>query len=162
MSLSDEVQSRLADVVELQPTKNADLQERWGMESGSEVHQYLESELGDYYYRNENSLICATPEAEQLVGDGEPTTSERTVRGTTLQQQIISVLPGPEEDPQSVVATLHDVEEQTDSSPAVDDVRSALHSLTDKGLVKRIRKTVPTFRLAIERDLIVIETESEE
>ncbi len=156
MSLSEEATERLADVVELQPTKNADLQEKWGMDSGSEVHQYLESELGEYYYRDEDSMICATPEAEALVGDGDAG-GERSVTGTALQKQIIGVLPGPDEDPQSVVATLHDIED-TGANTSVDEVRSALHTLTDKGLVERVRKTVPTFRLAIDRDRIVIET----
>jgi hypothetical protein len=162
MSLSEQAKSRLADVVELQPTKNADLQERWGMESGSEVHQYLESELGDYYYRDENSLICATPEAERIVGGGDPQTGERTVSGTVLQRDIVAVLPGPDGDSQSVVATLHDLRERTDLDPDVDEVRSALHTLTDKGLVERVRKTVPTFRLALERDRIVVETGADE
>jgi len=156
MTLSEEAANRLADVVELQPTKNAELQERWGMEGGSEVHQYLESELGEYYYRDENSMICATPEAAGLVGDGDGETGERAVAGTDLQRRIVGVLPGPDEEPQSVVATLHDVEDEIDTD--VDDVRSALHTLTDKGLVERVRKTVPTFRLAIDRDRIVIET----
>ena len=161
MSLSEEAESRLADVVELQPTKNADLQDRWGMESGSEVHRYLEDELGEYYYRDENSLICATPEAEHLVGEGEDT-GERVVAGTELQKRIVAVLPGPDGEPQSVVATLHDVQDATESEPSVDDVRSALHTLTDKGLVERVRKTVPTFRLAIDRERIVIETGDDE
>ncbi len=155
MSLSEEAEKRLLDLVELQPTKNAELQDRWGLESGSDVHQYLESELGEYYYRDENSLICATPEAEVLVGEED--TGERVVAGTQLQQDVVSVLPGPDQEPQSVVATLHDVQEATDTDPDVDEVRSALHSLTDKGLVKRVRKTVPTFRLAIERERIQIE-----
>lgn len=158
MTLSEEAESRLMDIVALQPTKNGELQERWGLESGSDVHQYLESELGDYYYRDENSMICATPEAESLVGGGDADTGERAVGGTKLQKQIIAILPGPEDEPQSVVATLHDVEEETGTDENVDDVRSALHTLTDKGLVERVRKTVPTFRLAIDRDRIVIET----
>lgn len=160
MSLSEEARDRLADLVELQPTKNAELQERWGLDSGSDVHQYLESTLGDFYYRDENSMICATPEAEQLVGNGEIEPGERTVAGTELEARIISVLPGPDDDSQSVVATLHDIQEQTGSDPDVSDVRSALHTLVDKGLVKRVRKTVPTFRLALDRDLITIETDS--
>jgi len=160
MTLSEEAMERLAELVELQPTKNAELQEKWGLESGSEVHQYLESELGDYYYRDENSLICATPEAEGIVG--EDTGGERVVAGTELQRDVIRVLPGPDGDSQSVVATLHDVQEETGRDPTVDEVRSALHSLTDKGLVKRIRKTVPTFRLAIERDRITIEVDEKE
>jgi len=154
MSLSDEARDRLADIVTLQPTKNGELKAQWGMDSGSEVHQFLESELGDYYYRNDDSLICATPEAEAMV-NGEAT-SERVVAGTTLQRTVVEVLPGPEEDSQSVVATLHDVRE-TGTDPSVDDVRSALHSLADKGLVERVSKTVPTFRLAVERELIVVD-----
>lgn len=158
MSLSEEARERLTDIVELQPTKNAELQERWGMDSGSEVHGYLEDELRDYYYRNDNSLICATPEAEELVGDGDAS-GERVMSGTVLQQQILDVLPAPDGKPQSVVATLHDVRELTDDDPGVDAVRSALHALTDRGLVERVRKTVPTFRLAIERERIVLEVD---
>jgi hypothetical protein len=41
----------------------------------------------------------------------------------------------------------------------VDEVRSALHSLVDRGVVERVRKTVPTFRLAVERESITVETE---
>ncbi|PSP26756.1 hypothetical protein BRC65_09645 [Halobacteriales archaeon QH_2_65_14] len=145
MTLSEKDRKRLADVVELQPTKNAELQERWGMDSGSEVHSYLESELGDYYYRDENSLICATPEAERLVGEGDDT-GTRTLPGTELERAIVEVLPGPEEESQSVVSTLHDA------------VRSALHTLSDKGIVEQIRKTVPTFRLALDRGKVEIET----
>lgn len=156
MSLSEEGRSRLADIVELQPTKNADLQERWDMESGSEVHGYLESELSDFYYRNEDSLICATPKAEELVGDGDAS-GERVVGGTRLQQDVLDALPGPEEEPQSVVATLHGVRDGTGTDPEVDEVRSAIHTLVDKGLVERVRRTVPTFRLAVERDTITIE-----
>jgi len=159
MSLSEEATERLADVVALQPTKNAELQEQWEMDSGSEVHQYLESELGEYYYRDEGSMICATPEAEALVGDGEAG-GERSVTGTALQKQGIGVLPGPDGKPQSVVATLHAIED-AGGDPSVNEVRSALHTLTDKGLVERVRKTVPTFRLAIDRNRIVIETGEE-
>ncbi len=156
MTLSEEAHERLEDIVELQPTKNKELLERWELDSGSEVHQYLESELREYYYRDENSLICATPEAVELVG-GESQTDERTVHGTELEQAIVSVLPGPDDEPQSVVATLHDLEDagvETD----VDDVRSTLHRLSDKGVVKRVRKTVPTFQLTLDREKIRIET----
>jgi hypothetical protein len=154
MTLSEQAETRLADLVELQPTKNAELQDRWGMDSGSEVHSYLESELGDFYYRNEDSLICATPEAEAIVHGDSVDSGVRTVSGTPLQQQVLDVLEGPDGEPQSVVATLHDIQDTTDTDPSVDDVRSALHTLTDKGLVERVRKSVPTFRLAIERDRI--------
>jgi hypothetical protein len=160
MTLSDEARKRLEDIVELEPTKNADLQDRWGMDSGSEVHSYLESELGDYYYRNENSLICATPEAAELVGDGDSTGEGRSVRGTALEAAIVDVLPEPDEEPQSVVATLHEVEDRGVDTD-VDAVRSALHTLSDKGVVDRVRKTVPTFQLTLERGLVSIETDEE-
>ncbi len=153
MTLSDEALDRLADIVSLQPTKNGELQERWGLESGSDVHGYLESELKQYYYRDENSLIRATPEAAELVGID---TEDDIVRVPSLQAKIIDVLPDPKAEPQSVVATLHALErsgEETD----VDAVRSGLRSLEDKGLVSVVKKTVPTFRLAIDRDEIEIE-----
>lgn len=152
MTLSEEAEQRLADIVELQPTKNAALQERWGLESGSEVHQYLESELSDYYYRNESSLICATPDAELLVGDETERDGPRVFSGTELEAEILTILPGPDAESQSVVATLHAVQEYSDLDPTVDEVRSALHTLSDKGLVNRIRKSVPTFRLALSHD----------
>jgi hypothetical protein len=155
MTLSEEAESRLADVVELQPTKNAALQERWGLDGGSEVHQYLEEELKEYYYRNENSLICATPAAEAIVG-GEAAPETPVVRASALQRAIIECLPGPDEEPQSVVATLQAVEDggvDTD----VDAVRSGLHSLVDRGIVERVRKTVPTFRLAVAHDELEVQ-----
>lgn len=65
--LSRKAQSRLADIVELQPTSNSELGNAWGLSSGSEVYQYLSSELDDYYYRDEEKRIRATDHAEQLV-----------------------------------------------------------------------------------------------
>jgi hypothetical protein len=155
MTLSEEARTRLADVVELQPTKNAELQERWGMDSGSEVHRYLESELDDYYYRNEDSLICATPGAEAVVAGEKPDDGPRIVDTTDRQAAILDVLPGPDGEPQSVVATLHALR-ATGRDPPVDDVRSALHGLVDRGAVERIRTTVPTFRLALARENIEV------
>ena len=153
MTLSEEAESRLADLVALQPTKNGELQDRWGMESGSEVHQYLESELKDYYYRDENSLICATPEAAELVG---MEVDEEVLRVPVLQARIVDVLAGPDEDPQSVVSVLHDLEDaEFDSETGA--VRSALRSLEDRGVVEIVQKTVPTFRLAVERDTLTVE-----
>lgn len=151
MALSEEAMERLGDVVELQPTKNAALQDRWELDSGSAVHQYLEAELKDYYFRNENSRICATPEAEALVtGETPPEDVGSVVRASSLQRAILETLPDPGENSQSVVATLHAVEaagHETD----VDAVRTALHSLTDRGVVERVQTTVPTFRLAVPR-----------
>ena len=155
MELSEEARERLVDVVELQPTKNAELQERWDMESGSEVHQFLENELKEYYYRNEDSLICATPEAVELVGG--PDAEEQTIAVTALQSAVLEVIAGPDEESQSVVAVLHELRD-AGHDPTVDEVRSALRSLADKGVVTTIKKTVPTFRLAVERDQLRVET----
>lgn len=157
MTLPEEARERLADIVELQPTKNATLQERWGLDSGSEVHRYLESELKQYYYRNADSLICATPDGEALVSDGEPT-GTRTVTGSELDRRVTERLPAPNREPQSVVATLHAVRE-TGPDPGVDAVRSSLHALEDRGIVERVQRAVPTFRLALERDRIEIDTD---
>ncbi len=154
MTLSEEAHERLADVVELQPTKNAELRERWGMDSGSEVHGYLESELGDYYYRNDDSLICATPAAVELVGAGDA--AEQTVELSELQAAAVDVLAGPDEEPMSVVATLHALRD-AGHDPEIDDVRSALYALVDRGVAERVQRTVPTFRLAVERDRLRID-----
>ena len=157
MTLSDEARERLADIVERQPTKNGELQELWGMDSGSEVHQYLESELKDYYYRNEDSLICATPEANRLVGDEvEGDVDEQAVTVPALQAHVLDVAPGPDAEPQSVVATLHDLRDEG-VDPEVDEVRSALRSLAEKGVVERVEKTVPTYRLAVGYDALEVE-----
>ena len=152
MTLSEEAESRLADLVALQPTKNAELQERWEMDSGSEVHQYLESELEEYYYRNEDSLICATPAADELLG----LDSDDAVSVPELQARILEVLAGPDAEPQSVVSVLHDLRE-TGLEADTDAVRSGLRSLEDRGLVAVVEKTVPTFRLAVERDSVTVE-----
>ena len=124
------------------------------MDSGSEVHQYLEEELKEYYYRDESSLICATPEAVEVVG-ADPEDGQQVVV-TDLQQAVIDCLAGPDEESQSVVSVLHDLRD-AGHDPPVDDVRSALRSLADKGIVETVQKTVPTFRLAVERDLIDVE-----
>jgi hypothetical protein len=152
MTLSEEAESRLADLVALQPTKNAELQDRWDMDSGSEVHQYLESELEEYYYRNEDSLICATPAADELLG----LDSDDAVSVPELQARILEVLAGPDAEPQSVVSVLHDLGE-TGLETDTDAVRSGLRSLEDRGLVAVVEKTVPTFRLAVERDSVTVE-----
>jgi hypothetical protein len=159
VTLSAEARERLADVVALQPTKNGELQSKWEMDSGSDVHQYLESELKDYYYRDEDSLIRATPEAVAIV-DGEDAEAV-SVTVTPLQERVIGVAPGPDEEPASVVATLHALRE-TGEDPAVDDVRSALRSLTEKGVVERVQKAVPTYRLAVPPDQVNVETNGDD
>lgn len=164
MTLSAEATERLADIVSLQPTKNGELQDRWGLESGSEVHQYLENELSEYYYRDENSLIRATPDAADLV-DVEPAiegSEEGTViRVPELQGRIFEILAGPDERSQSVVSVLQELRATFESDPEVDDVRSALQSLKRKGIVEVEYRTVPTFRKAAPRDDLTVETLSE-
>ncbi|WP_276271346.1 DUF5797 family protein [Haloarcula litorea] len=155
MTLSEEARERLADVVAHQPTKNGELQELWGMDSGSEVHQYLESELKEYYYRDEDSLICATPEATELV-DGEGSDRVQTVTVSPLQARVTEVIAGPDAESQSVVSVLHALREAGED-PEVDEVRSALRSLADKGIVEVVQKTVPTFRLAVAREDVDVE-----
>lgn len=159
MALSEEARERLADIVELQPTKNATLQDQWGLDSGSEVHQYLESALGEYYYRNADSLICATPQAEALLGDGVETGTLR-VAGEKLDRAVVAALSDPDERPRSVVATLHAVRE-SGRDPGVDAVRSSLHRLVERGVAERVEQTVPTFRLTHERDQIEIAVETD-
>ena len=159
VTLSEEARERLADVVELQPTKNGELQDAWGMDSGSEVHGYLESELAEHYYRDEDSLVRATPEAVSLV-DGKDA-GETSVAVTAFQKRVLSTLGDADEEPRSVVATLHALRE-TGADPAVDEVRSALRSLTEKGVVERVQRTVPTYRLAVPRDQVDVETLEDE
>jgi hypothetical protein len=161
MTLSAEERDRLADVVRLQPTKNKELQDRWEMESGSEVHSYLESHLSDYYYRNENSYICATPEAAELTGvdpgvegDGD---GVDVIRVPELEAWVFEVVAGPDERSESVVSVLQKVREAFDADPGVEAVREALQSLRRKGVVEVVYRTVPTFKLAVERDGVEVE-----
>ncbi|AZQ14378.1 MULTISPECIES: DUF5797 family protein [Halorubrum] len=165
MSLTDEERSRLADIVRLQPTKNGELQDAWGLESGSEVHQYLEGHLKEYYYRDDDSLIRSTAEANDLV-DVEPGIeadavakggAPETIRVPELEAQVFAVVAGPDERSQSVVAVLNAVREASDLDPEVDAVRRALRSLERKNVVEVVYRTVPTFRLAVERDEITVE-----
>ncbi|MFW5895914.1 MAG: DUF5797 family protein [archaeon] len=162
MSLSDEARARLADIVTLQPTKNKELQDRWGMESGSDVHQYLESELSDYYYRDDDSLIRATEEAAELVGVEPSVPPEdggvpELIRVPELHAQILDVLAGPEERSESVVRVLQTLRAEFDVNPDVEAVRDALGSLRRKAVVEVEYRTVPTYRLAVERDAFDVE-----
>ena len=156
--LSSEALERLSDLVELQPTKNKALQERWGMESGSEVHQYLESELRDYYYRDENSLIRATAEGASIVGGetGEPV--DMSVHLSDLERDIFEILAGPDEESESVVSVLHQVRDAYDRPDLeAGEVRRALQTMKRKGIVEVIYRTVPTFRLAVPRAEVELE-----
>ncbi|MFB6069506.1 MAG: DUF5797 family protein [Halanaeroarchaeum sp.] len=156
MSLSEEARDRLADIVELQPTKNKDLQERWGMDSGSEVHQYLERELREYYYRDEDSMIRATAEAVSLVTGEEPADT-LSVHMSTLERDVFAVLPGPQSESESVVSVLHALEAETGEDYDVGEVRRSLQTLARKGVAEKVTRTVPTFRLAVERENVVVD-----
>ena len=165
MSLTDEERERLADVVRLQPTKNKELQERWGVDSGSEVHQYLENHLKEYYYRDENSLIRATAEAADLVdvdpgveADDDAGAVPNLIRVPDLHAKVVSVVAGPSDQSESVVSVLHKLRERYDVDPDAEEVRRALQSLRRKGVVEVIYRTVPTFRLAVEREELSVES----
>jgi hypothetical protein len=161
MGLSEEERERLADIARLQPTKNKELQERWGLESGSEVHQYLENHLKDYYYRDENSYICATAEGAELVGVEPSTTDEEgtpnVLRVPELEARVFAVVAGPEDRSESVVSVLNKLREEYDIDPEAGDVRRALQSLRRKGVVEVEYRTVPTFRRSVERDAVEVE-----
>ncbi len=159
MPLSEKELDRLADVVRLQPTKNAELVEAWGLEGGSAVHQYLEKHLGDYYYRDENSLIRATDEAAELTGvqpgvESDGTGTPSRIRVPELQAKVFRVVAGPNERSESVVSVLEKVREQFDTEPSADQVREALHTLRRKGVIEVVYRTVPTFRLAVNREQV--------
>jgi hypothetical protein len=157
--LSPQARERLADVVELQPTKNGELMDRWEMDSGSEVHRYLERELGDYYYRDDDSLIRATDEAAGLV-DVDPGVSEDSdgvpdaVTIPDLAARVFAVLAGPDERAESVVSVLHSLREADDVDPSTDEVREALNVLRRKGVVETVQRTVPTYRRTVGRDAV--------
>jgi hypothetical protein len=58
---------RVLDVVELQPTKNSELAERWGFDDSSRVYSYLQNELNRYTTRNNDNFLCATDTARRRV-----------------------------------------------------------------------------------------------
>jgi hypothetical protein len=167
MTLSEEARDRLADVVALQPTKNGELQEAWGMDSGSDVHGYLESELGEYYFRDDNSLIRATAEAADLV-DVEPGVSggedgrPDRARLSELEARAFEVLAGPDERSESVVSVLHALRAAFDADPAAEDVRTALRSLVRSDLAETERRTVPTFRRTVAVDAVEITVDGDD
>lgn len=176
MTLTERARERLADVVALQPTKNAELGERWGLENGSDVHTFLEEELGDFYYRDDNGLIRATEEAVELV-DVEPGISDEDgdgfpdrIRVPPLEARIFETLAGPNERSQSVVSLLKKLratdgtdqptpsdDDERLQSVSADEVRSALQSLQRKGVVETVYRTVPTYRRTIARSTVTVE-----
>jgi hypothetical protein len=164
MSLTDEELARLEDIVELQPTKNGELQDRWGLDSGSEVHQYLEGHLKEYYYRDDDSLIRSTPEAVDLTGvepgvappaeDADDDEPPGSVRLSPLEATVFDVVAGPNDRSESVVSVLNSVRDASDLDPDVDAVRQALQRLKRIGVVEVIYRAVPTFRRRVDREAV--------
>lgn len=66
-NFDEETIRRLTQLVELAPTKNSELAEAWGYDSGSEVYHYLSSNLRDFYTRNDDKLIVPTEAGESAV-----------------------------------------------------------------------------------------------
>ena len=166
MSLTDEELARLEDIVELQPTKNGELQDRWGLDSGSDVHQYLEGHLKEYYYRDDDSLIRSTPEAVDLTdvepgvapsADGEDDDAPpSSVRLSSLEAQVFETVAGSDERSESVVSVLNGLRAAHDIDPDVEDVRQALQRLKRIGVVEVIYRTVPTFRACVDREAVSV------
>ncbi len=63
MTLAEPERDRLVDIQDLQPTTNAELSDRWGMNSGSEVAAYLRNELDEYTYRDKDRKIRVDTDA---------------------------------------------------------------------------------------------------
>ncbi|AWB26786.1 DUF5797 family protein [Halococcoides cellulosivorans] len=160
--MSDDALDRIEDLVALEPTKNAELADRWELAGGSEVHATLEGDLSEYYYRDEDSMIRATAAARERLRDAGrlAESDERAVEVSAFEAAVIEALPGPDERTQSVVATLQAVRE-AGRDPSVDEVRSALHRLESRGLARRERRLVPTFGLAIDPATLEIEIREE-
>ena len=164
MTLTAEAKSRLADIVELQPTKNGVLQDRWGLDSGSEVHQYLEAELGDYYYRDDNSLIRATDDAAAVVDVApgvEVSEDEVIIRVSALEAACFDVLADPDGEPMSVVAVMNAAETTGVEVSAADEVEDALQALRRKEVVEVVYRTVPGFRRALSGDSVQVQLRQE-
>ncbi len=77
MTLSEEARERLADIVDSSRRKTASYRSAGTSTAGARSTD-LEAELKEYYYRNDNSLIRATPEATTLI-DGEDSERIQTV-----------------------------------------------------------------------------------
>ncbi|GAB3680385.1 hypothetical protein GCM10028857_03040 [Salinarchaeum chitinilyticum] len=58
-----QIDGRITDVVELQPTSNSELSERWGLPESSAVQRIISGELDQYATRNSDNYICATESA---------------------------------------------------------------------------------------------------
>ncbi len=63
----DELDSQVIDIIELQPTSNSILSERWDLPDGSAVQQRIYGELNQYATRNTDNFICATESARRYI-----------------------------------------------------------------------------------------------
>lgn len=101
--LPSEQQTRLLDLFNLEPTSNSELKEKWGMASGSEVHNYLDSMMKQFYFRDEDSYIRLTEEGKELVQEnndrsqyvprdsGDSEDESQNIRNRDLLMDLISV-----------------------------------------------------------------------
>lgn len=65
--ISQAKREHVADLVRLQPVEASDLDLRWSLPSGANVHGYLKSELADYHFRDGDDMIWASDAAEALI-----------------------------------------------------------------------------------------------
>lgn len=86
MTNDDIRHDRLIDLVELAPTKNQELMEKWDLDSGSEVHQYLESHLSEFYFRDEEGYIQVTDRARESVTKVKTTSPQDSPNDKDLAQ----------------------------------------------------------------------------
>jgi hypothetical protein len=124
--LSEQAQKRLIDLIRLEPTSNSELQEHWGLDSGSAVHQYLESNLKPHYYRDDDSYICVSEEAKDFVREDngfyqdvtdQSENSEdvsQNIRNRDLLMDLVSVAQSLGHIPQE-----EDIEKHSEYSPQV-------------------------------------------
>jgi phosphoribosylformylglycinamidine (FGAM) synthase PurS component len=90
-----------------------------------------------------------------VVGDEESGVPE-AIRVPELQQQVFSVVAGPDDESESVVSVLQKLREEYGIDPEAEEVRSALQALRRKGVVEVVYRTVPTFKLTVERDSVEV------
>jgi len=72
---NETARDRLADIRELEPTSNAELRDRWGLDSTKNVARYIEDELGEHTYRDDDARIRADPADAGSGGDTPDTTN---------------------------------------------------------------------------------------
>ncbi|WP_336365138.1 DUF5797 family protein [Halalkalicoccus salilacus] len=83
-ALSD-VDRKILDVFELQPTKNSELAEKWQFEESNRVSRYIRNEFSRFATRNKDQFICATESARRQV---ERMISEEQIETTKAPPNI--------------------------------------------------------------------------